>query len=66
MIANSIIPEECESLELYTNGTVAEYVASVDAIGVCDGHEGSGTFIIIIFPMIAFCISFWILIDRKS
>ena len=65
IFTNSTIPEECGSLELYMDGTVAEYIASVDAIGVCDDNREFRVLITTVFPMATFCISFCILLNRE-
>ena len=45
-----IILPECDVAELYVNGTVAEYAASVAIVDRCEGREYLAILNFIIFP----------------
>ena len=66
VIAGSIFPEDCESVELYTNGTVAEYAVSVEEVDTCSEKAGFGWFLVSVIPVGAACITFCILYARES
>ena len=66
LILGNAIPEDCTSVELYTNGTVAEYATSVEEVDSCSEKASFGLFLISVIPVGVACITFCILYARES